>query len=523
VLLARDHFGVKPLYYIQRGRQLAFASEVKALLELPDFAPRVDEQALHQYLTFLWVPDPRTMFRGVAKMPAGHRAVFAGGRLDVAPYWDLELPPQDAEYRTPQAELIGQIQDRFSRAVKSQMVSDVPLGAFLSAGLDSSAIVAMLAGGADRPVDTFTITFPSRHRIGENAMDDPAIARRTASRFGCRHHEIVVDPKVADLLPRLVWHMDEPVADPPIMLTYLIARAARQAGITVLLSGVGGDELFAGYRKHAAHRWAERYRHLPQAVRRGLVEPAIDALPGFRGTPLHGPVRMAKKMARGGSLPPRDRFLMASTYFDASEKVALYTRDLACRIGAIDPWSTHLAHFDRVGHADFVNRMLYLDTKTFMPSLNLTYTDKMSMAASVEVRVPFLDRQLAEYAAVEVPPHLKVTTALRPATKYIFRESMKGILPDEVLTASKAGFSAPVDHWLTHDLRDMVGDLLGPARVKARGFFEPPAVQRLIAEHRAGKPERSMQLWQLLTFELWLQAFVDQGQAGQMGQVRQAG
>jgi asparagine synthase (glutamine-hydrolysing) len=399
------------------------------------------------------------------------------------------------------------------------MVSDVPIGAFLSAGLDSSAIVAMLAKAAERPVETFTITFPSQHRVGENALDDPAVARRTASRFGCRHHEIVVEPQVADLLPRLVWHMDEPVADPPIMLTYLIAQAARQAGVTVLLSGVGGDELFAGYRKHAAHRWAERYRHLPGALRRGLVEPAIEALPGFRGTPLQGPVRMAKKMARGGSLPPRDRFLMASTYFDAHDKVALYTRDLACRIGATDAWSTHIGYFERVKHADFVNRMLYLDTKTFMPSLNLTYTDKMSMAASVEVRVPFLDRELAEYAAAQVPPHLKLTTGMRPATKYIFREAMKDVLPDEVLTAAKAGFAAPVDHWLTNDLREMVGDLLAPERVKRRGLFEPSAVTRLIAEHRAGRPERSMQLWQLLTFELWLQAFVD----NEVGQVRQVG
>jgi asparagine synthase (glutamine-hydrolysing) len=507
LFLARDHFGIKPLYYFQRGNRLAFASEIKALLELPEIEPQLDPESLHQYLTFLWVPDPRTMFRDIHKLPAGHFAVFRSGELSIHQYWDLTFPPASQSFPRSEHELKEEIRERFRKSVESQMVSDVPIGAFLSAGLDSSSIVAMMSRATRQQVQTYTITFPEKYRVGENALDDPDVPARLAKLLGCENHRIEVEPDVADLLPRLTWYMDEPTADPAIITAYLVCREARKQA-TVLLSGVGGDELFAGYRKHVAHYWAQVYRTTPAFARR-LFEKTLLALPGFRGSGLKGPVRMAKKMARGASLPPAERFIMDSTYLSMHQKAELYTAELQSALGDSDPARRHRAGFERVQDADFLNQMLYLDSKIFMTSLNLTYNDKMSMASSVEVRVPFLDRGLAEFVTWNVPPHLKLKGFLRPTTKYIFRQAMKGILPDEVLRQPKAGFAAPVDYWLANDLRPMVDDLLSESQVRSRGLLRPESVHKFVKEHRHGAQDWSMQIWQFLTLELWMQTFVD--------------
>src|SRR6476661_2063385 len=305
LFVARDHFGVKPFYYAHQGNRFAFASEIKALLQVPGIDAELDPEALHQYLTFLWVPDPGTMFRGILKLPAGHHAIFRKGQLKLTKYWDLTFPSADAAYARTEDELAEEIGERFRRSVEGQMISDVPIGAFLSAGLDSSSIVAMMSRASRQPVRTYTITFPAKYRVGENTLDNPDVAARLAGHFGCENHRIVVEPDVASLLPLLTWHMDEPTADPAIIPAYLVCRAARKQA-TVLLSGVGGDELFAGYRKHVAHRWAQQYRKLP-AFMRNLVEPAILKLPTLRGTSMKGGARLARKMARSASLDPSDR------------------------------------------------------------------------------------------------------------------------------------------------------------------------------------------------------------------------
>jgi len=512
--LARDHFGVKPFYYSLQGRTFAFASEIKALLQVPGIEAEIDHEALHQYLTFLWVPDPNTMFRGIHKLPAGHSAIFRDGELVISKYWDLAFPSADHRYSGSEPDLADEIRERFRRSVKAQMVSDVPVGAFLSAGLDSSSIVAMMAENAQQPVRTYTVTFPDKYRIGENALDDPAVATRTASRFGVENHRIVVEPDVADLLPRLVWHMDEPTADPAIIAAYLVCREARE-NATVLLSGVGGDELFAGYRKHSAHYWGETYRDVPAALRK-VIEQGINHLPSLRGSLLKGPVRMARKMTRSGSLSATDRFIMNCTYLDASQKDELYAPTLNDELTMFDASANHRAAFDGVQDSDFLNQMLYVDTKIFMASLNLTYNDKMSMASSVEVRVPFLDRELAEFVARNVPPALKLKKGLRPTTKYIFRKAMNGILSDEVLRQPKAGFGAPADYWLANDLKEMVDDLLSERRIRQRGIFRPEVVSKYVEEQRRGTQDWSMQVWQFLTLELWMQTFLD-------GAVKQTG
>ena len=512
LFLARDHFGIKPLYYSERAGKLAFASEVKALLEVPGIEAAMNLEALNQYLTFLWVPGPLTMFEGIRKLPAGHYALWQHGEFKIEPYWDLTFPPAEHRFERTEADVAREIRERFCASVERQMVSDVPIGAFLSAGLDSSSIVTamVVATAGKQPVRTYTITFPEKYRVGETALDDPGVPRRLARTLGCEHHEIVVEPDVVGLLPSLTWHMDEPTADPAIIAAYLVCREARKQA-TVLLSGVGGDELFAGYRKHVAHAWAEEYRRIP-GFARAVAERALLGLPSLRGTRMKGSVRLAKKMARSAALSPQEGFIRNCTYLDARQKAALYaleSQQLAS--GNSDADGRHLAAFDRVRHADFLNQMLYLDTKIFMPTLNLTYNDKMSMASSVEVRVPFLDREFAEFVAWNVAPQSKLKGKWHPLTKHIFREAMRGMLPDEVLRQPKAGFAAPVDYWLAHDLRPMVDDLLSESQVRKRGLFRPEVVRKYVDGQRRGTEDWSMQIWQLLTLEIWMQLFLDGG------------
>lgn len=507
LFMARDHFGIKPFYYICRNGRLAFASEAKALLEIRGVDAKIDLQSLDQYLTFLWVPEPKTFFDGVLKLPAGHSAIFRNGELKISQYWDLSFPPAGHDFRFSEEMLAHEIRERFQYSVKQQMISDVPVGAFLSAGLDSSSIVAMMARSAKKPLRTYTVTFPQKYRRGENTLDDPAVPARLARQLGCENQQIVVEPDVASLLPKLCWHMDEPTADPAIIPAYLVCREASR-DVTVLLSGVGGDEMFAGYRKYAAHYWANAYAKFP-AVMRQAAESAISGIPNLRGSRLKGPLRLAKKMLRSASLPAQGRFIGNCTYLDFAQRSSLYSKDIRSDTDDYETGCEHAAAFKKISHADFLNQMLYLDTKIFMTSLNLNYNDKMSMACSVEVRVPFLDHEFAEFVAWNVPPKLKLHGLFSPTTKDIFRKAMTGILPDEVLGQPKAGFAAPIDYWLANDLKEMTDDLLSASSIKSRGLFRPESIEKLVREHRSGTHDWSMQIWQFLTLELWTQSFID--------------
>jgi asparagine synthase (glutamine-hydrolysing) len=520
LFLARDHFGVKPFYYVCREGRLAFASEAKALLELPGVDVRVDLQALDQYLTFLWVPGSRTLFKEIFKLPAGHFAVFQNRELKISQYWDLTFPPADHEFRLSEEALAWEICERFRHSVEQQMVSDVPLGAFLSAGLDSSSIAAMMAQVARQPVRTYTVTFPEKYRKGENTLDDPAVAARVAAKLGCENRQIVVEPDVASLLGKLCWHMDEPTADPALIAAHAVCEEASRE-VTVLLSGVGGDELFAGYRKYVAHYWAEIYAKCPRLLTE-FIGGAAERIPNVRGSDWKGSFRLVKKMLRSAKLPARERFIRNCTYLDPAQRSALYSDEMRAMTAEAAPEDEHVATFDKVRHADFLNQMLYLDTKIFMSSLNLNYTDKMSMACSLEVRVPFLDRELAEFVAWNVPPHLKLKGFFPATTKHIFREAMQNVLPAEVLRQPKAGFAAPVDYWLANDLREMTNDLLGESQVKSRGLFDARGVRKMVREHRSGRRDWSMQIWQLLTLELWMQNFVDRSVSAREGELAEA-
>lgn len=497
LFLARDRLGIKPMYYADTPAGFAFASEIKALLEIPGKERAVDLAALDQFMTFLWTPGSRTAFRGVSKLPPAHYLVYKDGKAELSEYWDLKF---EEDYSITESEWIERVREQVARSVRAQMLADVPLGAFLSGGIDSSSIVALMSGVSDLKPTTYTFGFRREDLRYDILEDDIKYARVVGERFAGDYHEAYLDPQVMELLPRLVYHLDEPVADPAIITSYLICRSARER-LTVLLSGMGGDEVFAGYPRHAAVKVAEAYNLIPSFLSR----PVVDALPGGRPGRLTALFRNTKKLAKSAALPERDRYLGFGTYFTEAEKSELYSGDLAAASNEFDPYSEHHRCFLRVANQDFVNQMLYVDLKTFLPCLNLTYTDKTSMANSTEVRVPLLDHQLVELAA-RIPAALK----LKGLTgKYILKRAAEAWLPREIIHRKKAGFSAPVRGWLARDLRDFVEDLLSESNIRARGYFEYSRVRGLIDDNLSGREDNSLKVFQLLTLELWHRAFID--------------
>ncbi len=495
---ARDRLGIKPLYWSMLPEGLVFASEIKAFLDLPGFDASLDTEALHHYLTFLWVPDPKTVFRGVKKLPPGHTLVYRDGDAEprVEEFWDA---PFAVDRATTEAEWRERLLEGLGRAVERRLIADVPLGAFLSGGVDSSLIVALMTERMDRAVQTYTIGFREEDLSYDIQEDDVAYARKVAGLFSTDASERVLQPDVMDLLPRLVYSMDEPVADPAIITSYLICREARET-LTVLLSGMGGDELFAGYPRHKAMRLAAYYNALPGAITR----PVVDRLPASRPGPFNAPLRNLKKMAKSAALPWTDRYLGFGTYFTDVEKERLYSPELREATAGMDAYSEHRRHLSRVAGEHPLNQLLYLDIKTFLPCLNLTYTDKTSMAVALEARVPFLDHEFVALAG-QVPPELKLK-GLR--SKYLLKRAAEAHLPREIVWRKKAGFRAPVRAWLANELRPMVEDLLSPERVARRGLFDYAEVRRIIDDNLSGREDNSLKVYQLLTLELWHEAFL---------------
>ncbi|MBX7221820.1 MAG: asparagine synthase (glutamine-hydrolyzing) [Blastocatellia bacterium] len=506
LLLVRDRLGIKPLYYVETADGIAFGSEIKSLLTLPGVKAELDQEALHEYLTFLWVPDPKTAFRGIRKLPPGHYLTWNNGTLTIKQYWDIHF---QEDFSRSQTYWEATLREQLRLAVERQLVSDVPLGAFLSGGVDSSSIVGLMTrrferDGAGRTVQTYTMGSSAEDLAYDVNDDDTEYARQVGKLFHTDYHESLLQPDVINLLPKMVWHMDEPVADPAILTSYLICRAARET-LTVMLSGMGADEVFAGYPRHlAAVRLAKLFNLVPQR----MSEPLVALLPGA-GTGTFGKVsRNVKKLAKSAGLPFDERYLGYGTYFTDAEKMALYAPELQAATVRMDAYHAHRTYLERVKGEHPVNQMLYLDFKTFLPCLNLTYSDKTSMAASVEVRVPFLDHTLVELSA-QMPADLKLHGTTR---KYILKKCLQDLLPKNILYRKKAGFSAPVRAWLRRDLREMVDDLLSETTLKRRGLFNPTEVRRLIEAQRQGREDNALKIYQLLTLELWLQTFVDKKQ-----------
>jgi len=498
LFLARDRLGVKPLYYAQVDGLFAFASEIKALLPfIRD--PSLDETALADYLSFLWVPDPKTAFRELRKLPPGHYAWVDRSGLTIEQWWDIRFAPEQRS----EEEWCREIADTVNRCVRRQMVSDVPLGSFLSGGVDSSSIVAAMAK-TGKTVKTYTVGFDREDLRHEIVPDDLKHARRVAALFRTDYHERILDPDVLELLPKAVWHLEEPVADPAAISTYVICRQA-SAEMPVMLSGMGADEIFAGYPRYLAFALARALDRFPRPALRRLEHVLAAVIrPGAPGR-LRGPRRNLWKFMRGAGRPPLERYLAFSSYYATADLYELIVPELAASLGEYDPLSVHRSYIEQAGGCDELSRLLYLDLKTFLPCLNLTYTDKMGMAASVEVRVPLLDDELVALAA-RIPSQLKLKGWRR---KYIFKKSQAGTLPRDIVWRRKAGFGAPIRSWLAGELAPLLGDLLSEQTIRRRGLVKPEVVTRLRAENAKGLADNTLQLYALLTLELWHRTFLD--------------
>ena len=494
LLLARDRVGKKPLYYLHNAEGLYFASELKALLQDAALKRVVDPEALDGYFSFGAVPAPRTILQGVAQVQPAHYLVWEAGQLRIVEYWDV---PYGTILHRSEGETLEAFGEVFDEAVRLRMISDVPLGAFLSGGVDSSAVVVAMARHSDRPVVTTSVGFMER------AYSELDHARAVSQTVRSDHHEVVVQPRAVEILPRLVWHLDEPFADSSALPTYYVSKAARER-VTVALSGDGGDEVFAGYqRRYGLNRWEARLRRwLPPWVRERVLGPIGRIYPKADWLPR--PLR-AKYLLQNLGMTFEQAYFNDLSLFRPEEKARLLSPEFASQLNGSDPFDTFARHFDRVRGLDTLNRLLYVDLKTWLANDILVKVDRMSMANSLEVRSPLLDHKVIEFAAT-VPPELKYRGRV---SKYLLKRHLEGRVPRSVIYRSKQGFEIPVAAWLRGELREMSEDLLVSPRALGRGYVRPGRVREIWGAHQRKERNHSAQLWALMVLELWHRIFLE--------------
>jgi asparagine synthase (glutamine-hydrolysing) len=493
LVLGRDRLGIKPLYYMEHQGCLAFASEIKALLQIPGVAREIDEGALQSYLSLGYSGSTQSLFKRIRKLPPASLLVCENGGVRVETYWHV---PAEADHASSVAQWVERLRAAIESAVVSELVSDVPLGAFLSGGVDSSAIVAFMARHSDQPVKTYSIGF--KGDVASSVYNELPYARQVADRFGTDHHEIIVRPDVAKLLPKLIWHMDEPVADSALVTTYLVSEFARR-DVTVILSGVGGDELFGGYNRYLGDYYAGRYQLLPAWVRNAVISPLVQAMPSDRHGRISSLARYARMFVASNDFPVEERY---RSYVQVFEREGLDRILKSGQEGHVDSLD---AAFAQVGSGDALNRLMRVDLMTQMPNDLLMLTDKMTMAASLECRVPFLNHELVELAA-RIPASLRIEGA---NLKALLKRALDGVLPRQILERKKRGFGAPIGAWLKRDLQPMMHRLLSKQLVEARGLFRWPAIEETIALHMANREDHTDHLMALLNLEIWSQIFLD--------------
>jgi asparagine synthase (glutamine-hydrolysing) len=491
LVLGRDRIGIKPLYVAERGDRLLWGSEAKCLLA-GGVEPALDPQALHDYLTLGYVAGPDSMFARVAQLPAGCTLVAepGRGRPRVERYWSLggHVPTSDADLPRTEAEWQQALVTTLRDAVQSHLMSDVPLGVFLSGGVDSGTIVALMHELGVSPIRTFTIGF------AEKSFSETDTAREVATRYGTEHHELIVRPDAIELLPKLVRHFDEPFADSSAIPVYYVSELARRH-VTVVLSGEGGDEMLAGYETYRARKIAAAYARLPRFVGAGMVPALVRRLPVS-----HAKVSFdykAKRFVTGAYLSPAAGHLWWKTILDEDAKAALYG---AARPVGLEPTDRLFERLYAESDGGELDRLQYVDGLLYLPADILVKVDRMSMAHSLEARVPFLDRGMMEFAR-KIPPRLRLRGL---TTKYLLKRAMADRLPAAVTGGKKRGFNVPMPQWLAGELREFLQDTLSPARVRAHGLFDPRAVGRLVEEHVGHVADHSRALWTLLVLSTWM-------------------
>ena len=493
LFLARDRVGKKPLLYAQLNNELVFGSEFSALLQHPDVSRDVDSQAIHHYLSFMCVPAPLTAYRSIRKLEPGHSLRWRRGEIKLERYWQ---PDFSHKLDIDEVEAGERALEILRDAVRVRLMSEVPLGAFLSGGIDSSAVVALMSEASSDPVKTFSIGFE------EQDFSELHHARRIAEHVGADHHEFIVRPDAMEVLPLLVEHYGEPYADSSAIPTYYVARETRRH-VTVALNGDGGDESFAGYERYAAMQLAERYHRLPAPLRKLAIQPAIGLLPSSETS--RSRIRDAKRFIQAASLPKRERYLRWVSVFDPQAKHDLYSEGFLRETANVhaseilDPWFAH------ANGSGIVDAALLTDIMTYLPNDLLVKVDIATMAVSLEARSPFLDHHVIEFAA-SLPEKFKLRGL---TTKYLLKRVLKKLLPAENLDRRKMGFGVPIGHWFRGEMQAFLRETLLSQKSLGRGLFKPEVVKQLVELHTRGERDYAHQLWTLLMLELWFDRFID--------------
>ncbi len=486
LLLARDRLGIKPLFYTVVDGRLAFGSELKVLLQLPEVQRQLNWSSVNYLFSAMCTPSAESIIEGVHKLKPGHLLTASARHgVQVRQYWDVEFDP---DYGKSEQYFIERLRDLLEESVRLRLVADVPLGAFLSGGIDSSAVVATMARLTSAPVKTFSIGFPDQD------YDELVYARQVARQFGTDHHELILDPNVLGVIDDLAWYLDEPFGDSSAIPTYMVSKLASEH-VTVVLSGDGGDELFAGYDRYVKERKERLLGKIPSPIRQ---------LAGLTGS-LMAEGMKGRNFLRHLAFEGADRYFDANILFREMEKASLFEADAYEQIHKDDPRSAWRSYLEN-GKTHWLSSLQYMDIKNYLPNDILTKVDRMSMAHSIEARVPLLDHKLVEFAAT-IPPELKLNGK---TTKYIFKKAMEGILPNEILYRPKRGFAIPLGRWFRGQLSLYVRDLLLSRKSLERGLFRKSYIERLIEMNDRGR-SLDLQLWTLITFELWCRRFIDEG------------
>jgi asparagine synthase (glutamine-hydrolysing) len=493
LFLARDRVGKKPLFYSWRGNTLSFASELQALVQDPEVPREVDPAAVDAYLTYGYIPAPLSIFAGVQKLPPAHRLVFQDGAVTIERYWQLNYADKLAV--TDVEELHERIRESLRAAVGRRMVADVPVGAFLSGGIDSSAVVAAMAEQSREPVKTFSIGF------SDEAMNELPRARLVAEQFSTDHHELVVEPDAVEMLPKLIRHYGEPFGDHSALPSFYLAELAREQ-VTVALNGDGGDESFAGYQRYTSNMLAARLERLPASLRRGVA--AAGARVG-EGQDPRGWRSRAQRFTTRVAGEREQRYLDQISVFGAAERAALYTPEFARSLTPGAAEDLMLAPWSQASGTELVDQLLEIDASVYLPGDLLAKIDVATMAFSLEARSPLLDREFMELAA-SIPTKFKASGVQR---KIALKGALRGWVPDTVLDAPKQGFELPVARWLRTDLAPFTRDVLLDRASAERGWIDQAEVAKLIDQHNDGSANHGRKLWSLLVLELWAQAAAD--------------
>jgi len=488
LFIARDRVGEKPLYYSLTPRgTLVFGSELKCLLEHPEISPELAPEAVDAYLTFGYVPDPLSIFKAIHKLPPGHLLTFINGNVQIKQYWDFMYEP--VQQLRKENEYIEELRMLLDESVRARLVADVPVGAFLSGGIDSSTVVGLMAQNMSEPVKTFSIGFR------EDSYDELKYARMVARRFGTDHHELIVTPEVCNVIDELLWHFDEPFADQSVIPTYLVSKLARDQ-VKVVLSGDGGDELFAGYTRYATDHRRRGFGLIPSFIRRTVMMPISRRLP-------HRTI--GRNYLYNASLDPLDRYIDSISVFTNLNKAALYSEEFRSLLNGSSAIMAYQNYAQMVGTGHQIDRLLYLDSKTYLPGDILTKVDRMSMAVSLEARVPLLDHKLIELVTA-IPASLKMRGN---ESKHVLKLAVKDLVPEAILSRPKQGFGVPIGLWINDQLRDRIRETFSEKRTRERGYVKGEYMDVLLTEHERGRRDHSQALWALLMFELWYRTFLD--------------